>query len=157
MIFVILGSQKFQFNRLIKYMDDLVKEGIITEKIVVQTGFSEYVSEGIYAIPFIQKNEFNEYIEKASLIITHGGTGAIVGSLKKGKKIIAVPRNSKYNEHIDNHQYEIINIFKKQGYILSAESKEELIENIQRINLFIPKTFESNTHNYIEFITNQCT
>ena len=31
MIFVTLGSQKFQFNRLLKKIDELVAKGVITD------------------------------------------------------------------------------------------------------------------------------
>ena len=43
MIFVTLGSQKFQFNRLLRKIDDLVEEGVITEEVFAQTGASDYL------------------------------------------------------------------------------------------------------------------
>ena len=42
MIFVTLGSQKFQFNRLLIEIDRLIEEGKITEKVFAQTGYSDY-------------------------------------------------------------------------------------------------------------------
>ncbi|MFR2213953.1 MAG: glycosyltransferase [Ruminococcus sp.] len=32
---------------------------------------------------------------KADIVITHGGTGAIIGAVKKEKKVIAVPTSCK--------------------------------------------------------------
>lgn len=40
MIFITLGSQKFQFNRLLEYVDNLIKT--ITEKVFAQIGASDY-------------------------------------------------------------------------------------------------------------------
>ena len=40
MIFITLGSQKFQFNRLLKTVDELVERGIIKEEVFAQIGFS---------------------------------------------------------------------------------------------------------------------
>ena len=42
MIFVTLGSQKFQFNRLLIEIDKLVDEGKITEEVFAQIGYSDY-------------------------------------------------------------------------------------------------------------------
>ena len=38
-------------------------------------------------------------------------TGAIIGAVKQGKKTIAVPRLSKYGEHVDDHQVQIVEQF----------------------------------------------
>ena len=63
--------------------------------------------------------EFNETIEKSDYIITHGGVGSIIDSLKKNKKVIAVPRLGKYNEHVNDHQVEIIESFNENNFSLS--------------------------------------
>ena len=42
MIFITLGSQKFQFNRLLKAVDKLVANGTITDNVVAQIGYSDY-------------------------------------------------------------------------------------------------------------------
>ena len=36
MIFITLGSQKFQFNRLLKKVDDLIESGVIKEEVFAQ-------------------------------------------------------------------------------------------------------------------------
>lgn len=38
MIFATTGTQKFQFNRLLKGVDKAIETGIITEKVFAQTG-----------------------------------------------------------------------------------------------------------------------
>ena len=43
MIFVTVGSQKFQFNRLLKKIDELIDAGIIKDKVFAQTGASDYI------------------------------------------------------------------------------------------------------------------
>ena len=42
MIFVTVGTHEQQFNRLIKYVDELKGSGVITEEVIMQTGFSTY-------------------------------------------------------------------------------------------------------------------
>jgi UDP-N-acetylglucosamine transferase subunit ALG13 len=54
-----------------------------------------------------------------SLIISHGGTGALGAALKLGKKVVAVPRLVKYQEHIDGHQIQVFNKLEEQQYLKS--------------------------------------
>lgn len=39
MIFITLGSQKFQFNRLLKAVDELVAAGKIKDEVFAQIGY----------------------------------------------------------------------------------------------------------------------
>ena len=42
MIFVSVGTHEQPFNRLVKAVDDLKKDGVITDEVIIQTGFSTY-------------------------------------------------------------------------------------------------------------------
>ncbi len=42
MIFVTVGTHEQPFNRLVKKIDDLKRDGVITEEVLIQTGFSTY-------------------------------------------------------------------------------------------------------------------
>ena len=88
MIFVTLGSQKFQFNRLLKKMDSLIEQGIITEEVFAQKGKSDYTPRHFDSIDFLDREKFVEKMQKSNLVITHGGTGAIIGAVKKGTFLV---------------------------------------------------------------------
>ena len=45
MIFITLGSQKFQFNRLLQAVDELIDKGVIKEEV-----FAQITSQGIMNI-----------------------------------------------------------------------------------------------------------
>ena len=77
MIFVTLGSQKFQFDRLLKKTDELIDKGIITDEVFAQIGASTYIPRNYKYTRFMDREEFSKCIEEASLIVTHGGTGVI--------------------------------------------------------------------------------
>lgn len=149
MIFITLGSQKFQFNRLLKAVDELN----LKEEIFAQIGYSDYIPKNFKYKRFIDRNEFSSYINKSDVIITHGGTGAIMGALKKGKKVIAVPRLSEYGEHVDDHQLQIIEEFKELNLLYSCEDMDiEKALNIVKIKDF--KKYKSNTETIINSIEN---
>ena len=109
MILVTLGTQKQSFKRLLEKIENSKVEG----EIIVQAGYTEFNSKKMKIIDFINYAEMEKLVDKADLIITHGGTGSILGPLKKNKKVIACARLAKYGEHVDNHQEELVSIFAK--------------------------------------------
>lgn len=117
MIFITLGSQKFQFNRLLKAVDELVAAGKIKDEVFAQIGYSDYKPMNYKYEQFLDREKFSQVMDKAEIVITHGGTGAIIGAVKKGKKVIAVPRLAKYGEHVDNHQLQLVGQFKELNLI----------------------------------------
>lgn len=146
-IFVTLGSQQFQFNRLLKLVD-----GIDVNKydVFAQIGYSDYKPRNFQYVDFLDRDSFAENINKADLIITHAGTGAIITALKNKKKVIAVARLKKYGEHVDNHQVELIDVFVKKNYItglIEVDNLNIILEDVikKEFNLF-----ESNTDFFIE-------
>ncbi len=152
MIFITLGSQKFQFNRLLKAVDDLMEQGVITEAVFAQSGYSTYEPKNYTFKQFLDREEFARYQEQADIVITHGGTGAIIGAVKKGKKVIAVPRLAKYGEHVDDHQLQLIEQFKEQNLILSLADTQELEQAVRHIRNCTFHSYQSNTQRIIDSI-----
>ncbi|MEE3428664.1 MAG: PssE/Cps14G family polysaccharide biosynthesis glycosyltransferase [Ruminococcus sp.] len=152
MIFVTLGSQKFQFNRLLEAIDKLVAEKKIKEKVFAQTGYSDYTPRNYKFKQFLDREEFQRYTENCEVFITHGGTGAIIGAVKKEKKVIAVARLAKYGEHVDDHQLQILEQFKELGLIYACEDTSELFEAYDYVKNNAFKKYESNTDTIIDDI-----
>lgn len=126
MIFVCLGTQIFQFDRLTKKLDELVEQGIVTDEIFAQIGAGEYLPKNYNYKKFVDKEEFELYQDRADLIISHGGTGALIGASKKGKNIIAVPRLAKFGEHVDDHQLQVVKVLEDEGYVRAVYDMEKL-------------------------------
>lgn len=150
MIFVTLGSQKFQFNRILKEIDNLIELGIINDSVFAQIGYSDYIPKRYSVKQFLDREEFIEKIELADVVITHGGTGAIIGALKKEKKVIAVPRLSKYGEHVDDHQLQIIEQFSELNLICGLSDCTELVGAINAVHNTNYSKYISNTSNIIQ-------
>lgn len=154
MIFVTLGTQDKGFSRLLKAIDKEIEKGNIKEKVVVQAGLTDYHSSNMEIFDLIPADEFDKYIEKSDLVITHGGAGSILTAIKKNKKVIAAARLSKYKEHTNDHQKQIVKEFSEQGYILELRDFNKLGKLIEKSKTFKPKKFESNTDNMIKLIEN---
>ncbi len=149
MIFITLGSQKFQFNRLLKAMDDLIEHSVITEDVFAQTGYSDYKPLHYRYQQFLDREQFADWESKADLVITHGGTGAIIGAVKKHKKVIAVARLKAYGEHVDDHQLQIIQQFDELGFVIPCRTTEDLTDCLQTAEHFEVKPYVSNTKTII--------
>ena len=151
MIFITLGSQKFQFNRLLRAVDELVECGE-KEEIFAQIGYSDYVPHNYAYKQFLDRDEFASIMEKSKIVITHGGTGAIIGAVKKGKKVIAVPRLVKYGEHVDDHQLQLVGQFKELDLICECGDCKQLAKALDYVRKTSFKSYQSNTMRIIASI-----
>ena len=153
MIFITLGSQKFQFNRLLKAVDELVVAGKIKDEVFAQIGYSDYKPTNYKYEQFLDREKFSQIMDKAEIVITHGGTGAIIGAVKKGKKVIAVPRLARYGEHVDDHQLQIVGQFKELNLICECQDCAKLEEAIRTVKSTTYNQYQSNTQVIIDDIT----
>ena len=152
MIFVSLGTNDKSFKRLLDKIDKEISLGNIKDKVIVQSGYTKYESKNMDIIDLMPMDVFNKNISECDILITHGGVGTILDGLKLGKKIIAFPRLAKYQEHVNDHQLQIIQTFDSQGFIKGIKDISELEEAIKEIKDFEPQEFVSNTQNIINII-----
>lgn len=152
MIFITLGSQKFQFNRLLKKVDELVYDGVIKDTVFAQIGNSDYEPKHYGYERFLNREEFANRQQECDIVITHGGTGAIIGALKKGKKVIAVPRLAKYGEHVDDHQLQLLHQFDEMHLIEPCYDIADLVNAYNKVSVTEYRHYISNTSAVIETI-----
>lgn len=134
MIFVSLGTHERPFLRLVKEMDRLSREGMIKERIVVQLGFTDYKfrSRKIESEKYMSQKKFDRAFGDAEIIITHGGSGNILDAVSQGKPVVAVPRLSKFGEHVNDHQLQIVKEMEKMGNVFAVYEIEKLFEAIKK-------------------------
>lgn len=147
-IFVTVGSQKFQFDRLLRAVDDLVSGGCVDGGAFAQTGACTYVPVHMRHEAFLDRESFRAHMDACDVVVTHGGTGAIIGAVKSGKKVIAVPRLSKYGEHVDDHQMEIVCQFGAMGLIEPCMDLVDLPDAYARVIAHDYLPYQSNTEHF---------
>ena len=152
MIFVTVGTHEQQFNRLIKKIDELKKDGVIKEKVFIQTGFSTYEPKYCKWSNLISYEEMEKYNREANIVITHGGPASFLAPLSYGKIPIVVPRQVKYDEHVNDHQVEFAReVEKKFKNIIVVEDEEKIIDVILKYSMKIKKLNKNNSCNNKEF------
>ena len=153
MILVTLGTQDKTFVRLLEKINQLIDQGLIKDKVIVQAGFTKYNSDNMEIFDLIPQDEFDSLMAQADLIITHGGVGNIISALEKNKKVIAVPRLSKYGEHINDHQTQIIAKFNDLGYIIGLQDVDELDKAIKEVKKFKPQKFVHDNSKMLNLVS----
>lgn len=153
MILVTLGTQDKSFKRLLDAVQKQIDNGVINEKVIVQSGCTKYESKDMEIFDLIDREKFSDLMSQCNLLITHGGVGSILTGLKNNKKVIAAARLAKYNEHINDHQKQIISKFANAGYIMELNNFDELDKVINNSKKFKPQKYQSNTENMIKLIS----
>ncbi len=138
MIFVTVGTHEQPFDRLLKEVDELVEKGVITEEVFIQTGYSTYIPKNCKWSKLLSFDKMDELMERADIIITHGGPATFMSAIAKGKKPIVVPRQEKFGEHVNDHQVDFArNVARRMGTIILVEDVDKLGETIENYNSIV--------------------
>lgn len=155
MIFVTLGTQKFQLNRLLKEIDFLIEKNVIEDEVFAQIGHSTYEPKHFKYEKMMSQSDFHKKIRECNVLISHAGVGSTLNGLKFGKKIILYPRLAKYGEHIDDHQLDLANKYYELGYCLLCDEKHSLEDCLKQVENFESKYVNSESENDIaDYIIN---
>lgn len=132
MIFVTVGTHEQPFDRLVEYIDNLKKDGVITENVTIQTGYSTYEPKYCTWKKLFPYQEMVKMVSEARIVITHGGPSSFIMPLQIGKTPIVVPRQKKYNEHVNDHQVTFSKaVAERMGTIIVVEDLDELADTIK--------------------------
>lgn len=143
MIFVAVGTQKFQLNRLLKAIDNLIDQGRLEDEVFAQVGHSDYVPRNYKYADFLTKDEFAARIRECDILITHGGVATIIAGVKQEKAVVVFPRFAAFGEHVDDHQLQITESFSSKNLVLICREKDNLGEIIQ----------QARTHTFARYVS----
>lgn len=141
MILVVLGTWDMPFPRPLREIERAIAEGVIQGEVVVQSGKTPYQSTRMTVTPFFDRAELERLYEQASLVICQAGVGSIMLGLRKGRKVVAIARRHGYDEHIDDHQLEILDAMVKGGFILAWQGEGDLADVLKRVETFQPARY----------------
>lgn len=122
MIFVMVGTHNLGFDRFVKKMDEIAEK----EEVVMQIGSTAYRPKNAEYFDFAGIKTIYEYIEKADVVVTHGGIGCVTDSLAYGKPTVIVPRLKRYNEHTNDHQLDLAREMEREGRAIMVMDIERL-------------------------------
>ncbi|WP_235973548.1 glycosyltransferase [Peribacillus faecalis] len=127
MIFVTVGTHEQPFDRLLGAINHYAAEKqLAKEQIVVQKGFSKLDLENVTSEAMYSASQMNSFYNEAEVIISHGGPGSMFPAWLLGKQVIAVPRQNRYKEHVDDHQVEFCKFVEKSGKVICVDDISDL-------------------------------
>lgn len=148
MIFVTVGTHEQPFNRLLEYIDNLKRDSLITEDVIMQTGFSTYRPKYCEWSKLLPYKQIEKNVQDAHIVITHGGPASFVMPLQIGKTPIVVPRQHQFGEHVNDHQVDFAKaVSQRMGTIIPVIDINELqdkILNYDDIVASMPSGLNSN-------------
>ncbi|NQT95284.1 MAG: glycosyl transferase family 28 [Candidatus Omnitrophica bacterium] len=159
MIFLTVGTENFQLDRLIECIDKAVAEERLTDKVFAQTGSCRYRPKHFPYKEFIGFNEMSQHMKEADIVVSHAGVGSVILSLSLGKIPIVFPRRFKLGEHVDDHQLEFAKRIETTNKVIVAYDEEALIDKINNHNLLISglKTYNREEKDkLIAYLKNIC-
>ena len=138
MIFVTVGTHEQPFNRLVECIDNLKRDGVIEEEVIIQTGYSTYEPKYCAWKKLYPFQEMTRLVNEARIVITHGGQSSFIMPLQIGKTPIVVPRKYEFNEHVNDHQVTFTNaVAERMGTIYVVEDTDKLGETIRNYDEII--------------------
>lgn len=130
MIFVTVGTHEQAFDRLLKKIDELKGSGKLKDDVFIQSGYSNYEPRFCEFKKMIGFDEMYQMTTEADIVITHGGPGSIMLPMSMNKKPIVVPRQHKFDEHVDDHQVLFSKRLEEENKILAVIDIDEIEEYI---------------------------
>jgi UDP-N-acetylglucosamine transferase subunit ALG13 len=115
MILVTVGTEKFPFDRLMRWVDLLARNGLIDEEMVVQYGSCSHLPSGSKVYRMMRETDFRLCVEDARIVIAHCGEGTVLLLDSLSTPYILVPRSQRFKEHVDDHQVELARALERLG------------------------------------------
>lgn len=141
-IFVTVGATITFDNLVNRILDKIFLNQLIilgVKKIYIQCGKEykyKYEDNSIEIIIFPFTNDPLSYISQSDLVISHGGTGSILDTLRLDKPLLVVPNISLK----DNHQLDIVHAFKR--YILWVYPEDLNTSGLSFIKAYLDGTLK---------------
>lgn len=152
LLFATVGAT-LPFDRLLDYVGDAKRRGLIPERVVVQTGTGAEPVNGAECVETLDFDAMRAMLAKADLAVCHGGTGSVITALQAGCRTIAIPRLFERGEHYDNHQLEITEAFERRGLLFVARTREEFDAALARARTATPRLATTDPQGLIARLT----
>lgn len=122
--FVTVGNATQPFERLLRAVT--ANLDMLPKPVHVQHGAMPFSIPGCSAHPFLRMDQFAELVRCSNLLIMHCGAGSLMHALDAGKLPVVMPRQSRFGEHVDDHQIELAEALAGTGRIVMARWESEL-------------------------------
>lgn len=129
-ILVAVGTDRHRFDRLIGWLEDWHAAAADRAELIVQYGHSR-APELAGAIDFLDHDALQQAMQRATLVVCHGGPATILEARRHRHLPIVVPRDPTLDEHVDDHQMLFARRLADAGLIRLCQSRTALFEALE--------------------------
>lgn len=130
-VVVTVGTDHHQFDRLIRWINAWLEQH--PEQVgtfFVQSGAAS-VRPACAAEPFLDADQLDAVLDRAGVVVCHGGPGSIADAWERGHLPIVVPRLRRYGEVVDDHQVDFCVKLAELGRVRLAQTAGALGEFLE--------------------------
>lgn len=126
LVLVAVGTDHHQFDRLVQWVDRWAADaGPCRAEVLVQHGTSKAPTV-VRGSALLDHAELQEAMDRAAVVVTHGGPATIMEVRRRDRLPICVPRDPVRGEHVDNHQQLFARRMGAAGVVRLAETEDGL-------------------------------
>ena len=99
MILITAGTEKFPFNRMMRWVDQLIQDDLFDEEeIVVQYGTCTFLPSGVKVYRLLKEQDFQDLVLRSRLVIAHCGEGMVLLLDGMETPFLLIPRSQRYHD-----------------------------------------------------------
>lgn len=144
--FITFGNFDYKFPTMANAILECIS--ILPKPVVVQAGSSLvfFKTTNFEVHEYIPRDKYLQLISQSEVVITHAGVGSLAAANKLSKYPCVFARKYELNEHIDDHQLELVKFYSSKSIFFYAKDSND-IRNFLNHGLYrkIPEFFETKT------------
>lgn len=124
LVIVSVGTDHHPFGRLIGWVDSFAARHPEFD-VVIQHGSAAPPTHA-RSVEYLSHGELVQAIDKAAVVVSHGGPATISEAWRAGMIPLVAPRGSRLGEHVDDHQQAFVAVLANRGQVVEVKTQDEL-------------------------------
>lgn len=121
--FVAAGSHGQPFDRLVTLAERGAAAGLLPAPVTVQA-LTDLRPTHVDVLPRLPADDLRRRVAAARVVITHGGAAILSLALRSGRMPLVLPRRRSHDEHVDDHQVDMVEALDGRGLVISLDRRD---------------------------------
>lgn len=87
---------------------------------------------GLAGATLVPRDEMLAHIARADAVVTHAGCGSLLDAIALGHMPLAMARRACHDEHVNDHQLELLEELTQEGRVLPFDNADELKRHLNK-------------------------
>lgn len=128
--FVTLGTiRPYRFDRMVDEVLEILQPA---DEVTWQVGITDRDDLPGDVRSEMSSHEFDNAVMEADIVVTHAGVGTLMKLIELNAHVVTLPRYSRFNEHVDDHQNQVARDFEVRELAVVCRPGELTISSVHR-------------------------